>query len=181
MNSKEILRLSLKKNWRGYEAFLILIAALEVMMMIGFPLISELKGLRSRMYYASYVVLFSCSIVALIINRSCMKRGKHESLAILNLYAYSTALILWSAVLSALDLIGGGYAVTYMTILAAVGSVIALPPLVYICLAAISFCVMIMIALTMGMIHLDIPFYLNLSIFLLVVILVEFRNYRSTR
>lgn len=181
MNSKEILRLSLRKNWRGYEAFVILIAALELMMMIGFPLISELKGIRSRMYYASYVVLFCCSIFAMIINRSCMKRGKHESLAILNLYAYSTALILWSAVLSALDLIGGGYSVTYMTILAAVGSVIALPPLVYICLAAISFCVMIMIALTMGMIHLDIPFYLNLSIFLLVVILVEFRNYRSTR
>ena len=58
MSGKEILRLSLKKNWRGYEAFLILIAALEVMMMIGFPLFSELKGIRSRMYFASYIVLF---------------------------------------------------------------------------------------------------------------------------
>ena len=181
MNSKEILRLSLKKNWRGYEAFVILIAALELMMMIGFPLYSELTGIRSRMYFASYVVLFCCSIIAMILNRSCMKRGKHESLAILNLYAYCTVLILWSAVLSALDLVGGGYAVTYMTILAAVGSVIALPPLVYICLAVVSFCVMILVALTMGVIHLDVPFYLNLSIFLLVVILVEFRNYRSTR
>ena len=110
-----------------------------------------------------------------------MKRGTHERLAILNLYAYCTALILWSAVLSALDLVGGGYAVTYMTILAAVGSVIALPPLVYICLTAVSFCVMIMVALTMEMVHLDFPFYLNLSIFLLVVILVEYRNYRSTQ
>ena len=181
MNSKEILRLSLKRSWRGYEAFLILIAALEVLMMIYFPHYSEFKGIRSRMYFTSYVFLFCCSIFAMIINRSCMKRGKHERLAILNVYAYCIVLILWSAVLSALDLIGGGYAVTYMTILAAVGSVIALHPLVYICLAAISFCVMIMIALTMGMIHLDVPFYLNLSIFLLVVILVEFRNYRSTR
>ena len=90
-------------------------------------------------------------------------------------------LILWSAVISAVDLIGGGYAVTYMTILAAVGSVIAMHPLVYTCLAVLSFCVMVVTAMAMRMIHLDASFYLNLSVFLLVVILVEFRNYRSTR
>ena len=181
MNSREILRLSLKKSWRGYEAFLILIAALEAMMMLYFPHYSGFRGMRSRMYFTSYIFLFCCSIIAMIINRSCMKQGKHESLAMLNVHAYCVVLIHWSAVLSALDLIGGGYSVTYMTILAAVGSVIALPPLVFILLAATSSCAMIAIALAWETSRLDIPFYLNLVIFLLVVILVEFRNHRSTR
>ena len=61
MNSREILRLSLKKSWRGYEAFLILIAALEAMMMLYFPHYSGFRGMRSRMYFASYIFLFCCS------------------------------------------------------------------------------------------------------------------------
>ena len=181
MNSKEILQLNLKKSWRGYEAFLILIAALEAMMMIYGLWSFDFHDIRRKLFFSSYVFLFCCSILAMIINRSCMKRGKHERLAIQNAYVYSGVLILWSAVLSALDIIGGGYAVTYMTILAAVGSVIPLSPVVYTCLAAISSCGIIAIVVSMGTVYLGIPFYLNHMIFLLVVILVEFRNYRSTR
>lgn len=181
MSSKEILKLNLKKNWRGYEAFLILIAALEGMMMIYGLWHFDLHDIRRKLYFSSYVFLFCCSILTMIINRSCMKRETHEGLAIRNLYLYSAVLILWSAVISVLDITGGGYAVTYMTILAAVGSVIPLPPLVYTCLAAISSCGIIMAVVSTGTVSLGIPFYLNHMIFLLVVILVEFRNYRSTR
>lgn len=181
MNSKEILRLNLKKSWRGYEAFLVLIAALECMMMIYGLWHFDLRDIRRKLYFFSYVFLFCCSILAMVINRSCMQRGKDNGLAIANVYAYSAVLILWSAVVSALDIIGGGYAVTYMTILAALGSVIALPPLVYTCLAVLSSCSMIVLVLSMGVTQLRIPFYLNHFIFLLVVILVELRNYRSTR
>lgn len=181
MNSREILKLNLKRSWRGYEAFLILIAALEGMMMIYGLWHFDFHDMRRKLYFASYVFLFCCSIFALIINRSCMKRGTHERLAIRNVYLYSMVLILWSAVISALDITGGGYAVTYMTILAAVGSVIALPPLLYTCLAVLSSCGIVTIVLCMGCTQLGIPFYLNHVIFLLVVILVEFRSYRSTR
>lgn len=181
MNNKEILRLNLKKSWRGYEAFLILIAALECMMMIYGLWHFDLHDFRRRLYFCSYVVLFCCSIHALVINRFCVKRDKLDGLAIVNVYVYNTVLIFWSAVISAMDMIGGGFAVTYMTILAAVGSVVALPPLVYTCLAVLSSCSMIALVMSSGTVDLGLPFYLNHIIFLLVVILVELRNFRSIR
>lgn len=181
MNSKELLKLNLKKNWRGYEAFLFLIAALECMMMVYGLWEFDLHDVRRRLYFCAYVLLFCCSILAMVINRSCMQRGKHQRLAICNVYVYSTVLVLWSAVISALDLLGGGYPVTYMTILAAVGSVVVLPPLVYTCLAVLSSCGIIALVVSMGTVHLSVSFHLNHAIFLLVVILVELRNYRSTR
>lgn len=181
MNNKEITKLNLKRNWRVYEAFLVLIAALECMMIFYGIWHFDLRDSRRKLYFISYVFLFCCSILALVINRFCVKRDKLDGLAIVNVYVYNTVLILWSAVISAMDIIGGGFEVTYMTILAAVGSMIALPPLVYTSLAVLSSCSMIAMVLSMGTVYLRIPFYLNHFIFLLVVILVELRNYRSTR
>ena len=54
MSSREILKLSLEKSWRGYEAFLLLIAALEGMMMIyGHP-----EGDLSLIYIANVLTDF---------------------------------------------------------------------------------------------------------------------------
>ena len=76
MNSKEILELNLRKNWRGYEAFMLLVAALEGMMMIYGYVNFDFHDLRRKLYYSAYVFLFCCTIMAIIVNRVGMKNGK---------------------------------------------------------------------------------------------------------
>lgn len=181
MNNNEIIKLSLKKSWRGYEAFLILVAALEGMMMIYGLATFDFDDIRRRLYFAAYVFLFCCTIVTMILNRTCIKSDKYENIMVYTAYIYNAVLIFWSALISALDIIGGGYAVTYMTILAALGSLIALPPFLYASLAILSSASMIAVAMSIGTPDFGIPFFINHAIFLLVAIAVETRNYRSTR
>ncbi|MGN0638336.1 MAG: GGDEF domain-containing protein [Huintestinicola sp.] len=184
MNNREIIKLNLKKNWHGYEAFLILIAALEGMMMIYGAINFDFGDIKRKLYFTCYVFLFICSILAITVNRICMKRPKLGKAAISNVCIYNGVLIFWSAVISALDINGGGYPVTYMTILAAVGSISSLPPLIYSCYALCSSAGMIAIVKFMGeggTFRLHIPFFLNHFIFLLVVIAVETRNYHTVK
>lgn len=181
MSNKELLKLNLQRSWRGYEAFLILIAALEGMMMVYGFLYFDFRVLKRKLYFACYVLLFCCTVAALLINRFCLKSGKHDTLMAHNVYIYNGVLIFWSAAISALDLTGQGYPVTYMTILAAVGSMMALPPVMYGCMAVFSSVGMIALVQYVGGTRLHVPFYLNHGIFLLVVIAVEIRNYHSMR
>lgn len=181
MSDKELLKLNLTRSWRGYEAFLILVAVLEGMMMVYGILHFNFEEMRRKLYFACYVLLFCCTVVAFIINRTCLKSGKHDALLAHNVYIYNGVLIFWSAAISALDLIGGGYPVTYMTIMAAVGSMVALPPVMYGCMAVLSSVGMVALVLRSGAIVLRVPFYLNHLIFLLVIIAVEVRNYHTLR
>lgn len=181
MSSKELLKLNLERSWRGYEAFLILIAALEGMMMVYGILHFDFGELKRKLYFTCYVLLFCCTVLAFIINRFCLKSRKHDTLLVHNVYSYNAVLIFWSAAISALDLNGGGYPVTYMTIMAGVGSMVALPPMIYGCMAVLSSGSMIALVLYMGEATLRVPFYLNQGIFLLVIIAVEVRNYHSLR
>lgn len=179
MSNKELLRLNLKRSWRGYEAFMILIAALECMMMVYGAVHFDFRELRRKLYFSCYVLLFVCTVVAFCINRFCLKSEKHDKLMAYNAYLYSAVLIFWSAAISALDLTSGGYPVTYMTIMAAVGSMLAIPPVMYVGIALLSSGSMIALVLFMGVVNLRTPFYINHLIFLLVVIAVEVRNYHS--
>ena len=181
MSSKELLKLNLTRSWRGYEAFMLLIALLEGMMMVYGLLNFDFREWRRKLYFICYVLLFCCTVAAFLINRSCLKSGRHDNLLICNAYAYSGMLIFWSGAISALDLIGGGYPVTYMTIMAAVGSIVTLAPMIFGCMALFSSAGMFALALYMGNNNLRGTFYLNHIIFLLVIIAVEVRNYHTTR
>lgn len=181
MNSRTLLKINLEKNWRGYEVYLLLIAALEGMMILYGLYHFDFRETRRILYFSAYLALFAGSLAALAVDRLSMTRKLHKNLSLGNAVLYSTLLILWSAMISALDICGGGYAVTYMTILAAVGSTIALPPGLYASLALLSTVGMTAAVQWLGKVHLETPFYLNHGIFLLVIILVQMRSYRSLK
>lgn len=181
MGNKELLSQNLKRNRRGYEAFLVLIAGLEAMMMAYGSISFDFHELRRKLYFICYVLLFCCTVAAFCINRRCAKSGKRDDLMAYNAYVYNGVLIFWSAAISALDMVGGGYPVTYMTIMAAVGSMVALPPVLYGTVAVLSSAGMLAMALEMGRTDLHFPFYLNHGIFLLVIIAVEVRNHHTLR
>lgn len=181
MNSKKILMLNLKKNWHQYELFLILIALLEVLMM-GYGLLQfDLSDIIRKIYFGFYIFLFAVTMVVLTLNHIIMKKGENLEFVVKSACVYFVILVFWTSIISALDMNGGGYPVTYMTILAAINSLVALSPVLYVSVAILSSACMIGITLYLGNAMLHASFYLNFLIFLIVAIAVEIRNYRSTR
>lgn len=180
MKSKEVFEISLKKGWRVYEVFLILITVLECIMIVYGYTFFDLNDSKRILYFSSYIFLFFNSIVALLINRNYMKYKPNIIAASVNAYIYCIILIFWSAFISALDISIGGFPVTYMTILAAIGSIIAFNPFFYSCVAVLSSLFMIFIGIKNSA-SLSIEFFLNHIIFLIVVIAVEYRNFRAAR
>ena len=131
MSNRELLNLNLRRNRRSYDGFLLLVAALEAMMMVYGILLFDFRELRRKLYFGCYVLLFCTTVAAYVINRMGLKSGEGDRLMAFNACSYSVVLIFFSAAISALDMVGGGYPVTYMTIMAAVGSMVAVPPVLY--------------------------------------------------
>ena len=181
MNSRRILEINLKKSWREYEIFLMLIIALELFMIIYGILSFDLGSFNRRLYFFGYIFLLLNTVCALFIHHSSMKHADRLSIAIVNAYFYSALLIHWSSFISALDIAGGGYPVTYMTIIAAVSSTVVLYPAFYFVILLSSASFMSVVFTYYGNCHMPFTFYLNLAIFLIVMMFVETRYYRNTR
>ncbi len=181
MNSRELLTISFKKGWKEYKVFLLLIASLEILMMILGLLRFNFHDPRRILYFSSYVFLFFFTVLTFFSTQHLMKDEKKLHLVAVITYIYSFVLIFWSALVSALDIRGGGYPVTYMTILAAIGSILVLSPVFYIIMASSSS--ILMIAVSEDLVHESwfFSFLLNLLIFLVVMIAVQIRNYNSVR
>lgn len=161
--------------------FLILIAFLEVLMM-GYGLLQfDLSDVIRKIYFGFYIFLFVVTMVVLTLDHLIMKRSENLNFMAMSACVYFVILVFWTSIISALDMNGGGYPVTYMTILAAINSLVALSPVLYVSVAILSSACMIGITLYLGNATLHASFYLNFLIFLIVAIAVEIRNYRSTR
>ena len=181
ISDKKILETGLKKNWHVYEAFLLLVSTLEILMIIYGLVIFDFSITKRVVYFSCYIFLLTATVIALIINRKCIKKSNSIEVAVINAIVYDTILIFWSATISALDIDGGGFPVTYMTIIAAVGSLFAIKPVWYALLSVISSVYMFAIVLYLGNHILPFSFYLNHIFFLIVVIAVEYRNYMSIK
>ncbi|MGN1413903.1 MAG: GGDEF domain-containing protein [Anaerovoracaceae bacterium] len=181
MNSTELMAISLKKGWKEYKIFLLLIASLEIFMMIYGMLLFDFHDVRRILYFASYIFLFCITVLTFFSTQYLIKNEKQMYLIARSTYIYSFILIFWSAFISALDIRGGGYPVTYMTILAAIGSILVVRPVFYVIMAAASS--IFMIAASGDLLHVSwfFSFLLNLVIFLVVMIAVQIRNYNSVR
>lgn len=177
MGEKALLKQNMKQHWHEYETFLILIAVLELGMMIYGIVFFDFSQLRRQLYFSSYVVLFCCTIVTFVVHRILMRREQWLGAAVRAAYLYSALLIIWSALISALDMTGGGYPVTYMTILPAVGFVMLFSPVVYIVTAVLSSVLMLALVHFAGVSSPPFTFYMNFAIFLFVIAIVQHRNY----
>lgn len=179
MNKKEFLQLNFKKNWRFYRYFLLLIIVLEIFMIIYGLSTFDFTETRRVAYFCSYVFLLLFSIISLILGYKFIKDSKYDRYGIINFITYSIIIIFWSAFVSALDMIGDGYAVTYLTILAAIGSMIAISPLFFAGIALLSTASIVLI-LSAFNVPVGLPFYINHTIFLIVAIAVQTRAYFAT-
>ncbi|MCI5744792.1 MAG: GGDEF domain-containing protein [Erysipelotrichaceae bacterium] len=181
MLKNEIIVKSLNKNYKVFNGFLLMVFILEIFMIIYGLITFDFSDERRVIYMFSYIALAIFSCISYFINTYSMKKNTWKQINYYNVIIYSFIIIFWSALISALDIVGGGFVVTYMTILAAIGSLIAFRPLAFIMLTVFSTVFMIVFVKLYGNIELGMPFYINHCIFLLVAITVELRNYHSIK
>lgn len=178
--SINLIEASLKENVRAYKLFLLVIIALEVIMLIyGFTTFNFSES-RRIVYIALYCSLLLISVLALILLSIGARRPSWSRGMAYMCIVYGIVLVIWSAAISTCDILGDGYPVTYMTLLAAVGSVIAFHPLAFVGISVISAAGLIVSVLLADASKMDVPFYINFFIFILVLVLVEARMYRAT-
>ena len=180
MTSKELILTSLKKNLKAYELFLTLIVFLEIAMIIYGIISFDFSEWRRVAYMISYVALLLCSVSTFAINRFFIKKEKYDNITYINVLSYATLIIFWSAFVSSLDIIGQGYEVTYMTILAAMASIITINPIVFFGITCLSSLLIIIISL-INNILLQVPFYINHFIFIIVILAVQLKNYNDNK
>lgn len=180
MEFRKVIKINFKKHWREFEGLLIFIAALEIFMIFYGILHFDFTQLRRQLYFASYILLLILTMIVLPVNHVYMKKG-HLKTAIINAYIYCIFLIFWSAWISFLDIIAGGFPFTYLTILSAVGSVILFHVGFFGLITILSAAFMIVLSILEGNVRLYFGFYLNLFIFLAVSVLMSYRSYRATR
>ena len=172
MTSKELILTSLKKNLKAYELFLTLIVFLEIAMIIYGIISFDFSEWRRVAYMISYVALLLCSVSTFAINRFFIKKEKYDNITYINVLSYATLIIFWSAFVSSLDIIGQGYEVTYMTILAAMASIITINPIIFFGITCLSSLLIVIISL-INNILLQVPFYINHFIFIIVILAVH--------
>lgn len=180
MDYKKVIQINFKKHWREYEGLLLFIAALEIFMMCYGIIHFNFEEMRRRFYFASYVFLLIVTLVAFFVNRLYIKKNEVKY-AVINAYIYCIILIFWSAWISGLDIMEGGFPFTYLTILSAVGSLIIFHTGFYGIITVLSTVFMIALCVLEGNTRLYFGFYLNLAIFLAVSILMSYRSYVATR
>lgn len=181
LNSREILKITLQKHWRVYEAFLALIASMELVMMLYGYAVFDFSDKFRQLYYASYVALFSVTVVVLVLSRQLKEIDGNLDRVIYMVDVYIILLVFWSAWISAMDVTRMGHPVTFMTILAAVGSLVILHPALFLGVALTSTMFMIGMTMLFGFTGLHSGFFMNQFFFLLVVAAVGFRNYHVMR
>ncbi|MGN0160907.1 MAG: GGDEF domain-containing protein [Lachnospiraceae bacterium] len=180
MDYKKVIKINFKKHWREYEGLLLFIAALEIFMMCYGIIHFNFEEMRRRLYFVSYVFLLVVTLAAFFVNRRYIKKNEVKH-AVINAYIYCIILIFWSAWISGLDIIEGGFPFTYLTILSAVGSLIIFHTGFYGIITILSALFMIVLCVLGGSTKLYFGFYLNLVIFLAVSILMSYRSYTATR
>lgn len=181
MKNKDLLWNSLKKGWRVYEIFLLLISILETFMIIYASFTFDFREVRRVIYFVLYIILLVLSIISIIFNRILMKKMTKPRLAMANVITYQIILVIWSSIISVLDMMHGGFPVTYITIIAAVGVLIPFHPIFYASFTILTSVFLFILAKLNGVDDLPLTFFLNYSIFILVIISVQIRNYFVTK
>ncbi len=139
----------------------------------------SLSSLKSKLYFSSYVVLFLASLMAgttLLLNRF----KKMGDLFLTNvIYLFSSFILLWSLLVSLLDMMNGGYPIVFLTIVATLGAVIVVNPFFYTIVTTIYVSVLLILNSTFA----DSVFegfgdHFNFIVFIIMAILITYRHYR---
>lgn len=181
INSAEISASYIKRYRKIYIAVTLVIALFEIIMAIRGLFVFNFTNPKHITYFICYIVLLvSSSLVSAFLIVGLKKEQSRKSLNyVINIYSF--ILLAWAVVMSSMDMLGHGYPIIYLTVLVVLASIVPVNPFFFIPLTFVSSAALITLDFVLGNTHvLAAADYINITVFVIMSLLVAFRNYMVT-
>lgn len=182
-NNMRIMGGYLKRFQNIYIVLMGIISALEIFMIIRGASQWNFSKWFHYIYFISYWVLLIPSLI--LCGVLFFQRKKQSNLFKIGimLHAYSALLMIWSVMVSVTDLLRGNTPIVYLTILVVVGGTFVIDPMFFLCevilsLIALIGCSYIEPGYAVFKNSSTYGYHVNVIVFLIMALVVCFRNYR---
>lgn len=175
-----ILGRHIEKNLRIYQVLMGLIAIFECIFLVRGIFVFSWKNYKHYIYFSSYVFLFTISIAMLsfLLFYQLDKNEYKVCNTTMRIYAY--AIVVWSVVVSFLDMRAGNFPVVYLTVIVTLGGVIILNPRFYILLCAVSTVLIVGLDSIEGFHYfISSSEFINVAVFLIMAMIINRQIYAS--
>lgn len=175
-----ILGRHIEKNLRIYQVLMGLIAIFECVFLVRGIFVFSWKNYKHYIYFSSYVFLFTISIamLAFLIFYHIDKNEYKVCNIAMRIYAY--AIVVWSVVVSFLDMRAGNFPVVYLTVIVTLGGVVILNPRFYILLCAVSTVLIVGLDSIEGFHYfISSSEFINVAVFLIMAMIINRQIYAS--
>ena len=164
---------NLKKNIKSSYGVLIAISILEILMIVYGLITFNFNEPIRIVYFISYFVLLAASVTGIFLLTYYKKKNIHRfKEAYFYSFFYVTLLCIWSTLISALDTFNGNIAIPFFCLI---------DPIIYSLYGVIGTIALIITNIfythSLEDKTIDFGYYVNIVIFLLIVILATFKSY----
>lgn len=170
----------IEKNLRIYQALMVLIALFECIFVVRALVIFSWRNYKHYLYFFSYIFLFTISIALFIFLTFYRIDKKDYKACNIVMKTYACAIVIWSVIVSFLDMQAGNFPVVYLTVIVTLASVIILDPGFYILLNMLSALLTICLDGIGGFrFFISSSEFINVSVFLIMAVIVNRQIYLS--
>lgn len=171
----------IKRYSVAYILILSAISVFEAIMLVRAFFLFDFTNFRHQLYFISYVFLLGATLLGVVLVVRNNKGMVSANTITIALHVYCSAIIVWSLLISYLDISRGNTPIVYLTVIMSIGGLTVLYPSYYAINLVASFCVLLSFRQLS-----DTPFfdtrtggvYVNLIIFVIVSALLSIRHYR---
>ncbi len=174
----------IRKNSVAYMLVLSIVLLFETFMIARSLLVTDLTLLRSRVYFGAYIFLFCITLAGLVVTVLSRNGRVSETCVTLVLHLYCTGIIIWSLLISYLDMVAGNTPIVYLTVIMSIGGLSVVHPLYY----AVNLFFSLFMLLTFRN-YGNLPYftpgkdgiYVNLTVFTIISLILDARHYQISR
>ncbi|MCQ2771435.1 MAG: HD-GYP domain-containing protein [Clostridia bacterium] len=145
--SKEDKQLLVGSQFKKYNLIYALltglIASFELVLFIRGLLVFSFSSISHYLYLSSYSILFVFSLITSILMFVGKKRNFSLKFYNVILRVYACAILIWSLIISYLDMNTGNPPLVYLTVIITIASVVVLDPLFFVSILTVSFMALI--------------------------------------
>jgi len=177
--AKSMIRDTIIEYRVPYMIMLGIVAGLELLMTIRGLLVFDFTKSVLKIYMGSYLVLFVASVITLYFLSKDGKDGKCSDRLEKAVDIYGSIIILWSAVISYVDIIRGNTILVFLTIIVFVACILVMDPKLYVAMVIIISAVLMYLSFTQGNeIIARFGYLINVFVFILFCILLSTVQFR---
>lgn len=175
-----ILGKHIEQNLRIYQVLIGLIALFECIFLVRGLIVFSWQSYKHYVYFFSYIFLFTISIAMLaFLVFYHLDKDEYKACDIA-MRIYTCSIVMWSVIVSFMDMRSGNFPVVYLTVIVTLASVIIVNPRFYIVLCACSTTLLVALD-SIGGFHYFISSgeFINVSVLIIMAIIINRQIYTS--